>query len=147
MKSDELAAFAKELAERCAKRVLGSGHDQYTLKDGSQLFEILPMDRLLEMMQEEAEDLNNYTAMVWIRLEQFRQALQGLDLTALAGKDVVGFSVDRLKEGGFQAILSIKQSEDGTLKHWYTGRENTPLLALQEACKEYQQEKRQQNGF
>lgn len=76
MSSDELSSYLAGFIERCSERVTGVGQQQYSEGD-YQLFESLPLEKLLDMLQEELQDAAVYAAMLDIRVKRFRNALKG----------------------------------------------------------------------
>lgn len=65
---------SEELAARVTARVLGVGHEQYSL-GSEQKFEHLPIYELFEWTQEELDDVIVYAVMLSIRLERLQDAV------------------------------------------------------------------------
>lgn len=75
MKSEELAAQVRTTIEACEKRILGIGREQYEEDNEEQLFERLPIPKLVTMAEEELEDIIVYAVMLRIRLNRFMALL------------------------------------------------------------------------
>lgn len=71
MTSEELAQEVEDFIERCQDRITGTGNEQYSRGD-RQLFEDVPLERLIVMIQEEIQDVACYATMLEIRLERLR---------------------------------------------------------------------------
>lgn len=81
MKSADLAEWVDVFTKHCAGRIKGVGDEQYSMEgDSFQKFEEMTLDQLFKEFQEEVEDVSNYAAMLWIRMERVRQALVELDV-------------------------------------------------------------------
>lgn len=70
MTSEELAREVMKLATRAAVRVQGTGTDQYLREDGTQEFEHMTPERLLEETIDEAADLISYATMTVIAVQR-----------------------------------------------------------------------------
>lgn len=79
MSSDDLALYVRQFIERATARVKGVGNDQYNEGD-YQKFEAMPLDELLDMLQEELQDAAVYAAMLDIRIKRYRDALGKAEL-------------------------------------------------------------------
>jgi hypothetical protein len=75
MSSDALSQYVLEFASFCMARVTGPGKDQYD-HGGSQKFEALSPDQLLDELAEELADVGNYAAMLFIRVRRVQAALR-----------------------------------------------------------------------
>jgi hypothetical protein len=81
MKSADLAEWVDVFTKHCAGRIKGVGDEQYSMEgDSFQKFEEMSLNQLFKEFQEEVEDVSNYAAMLWIRMERVRQALIELDV-------------------------------------------------------------------
>lgn len=75
MSSEALAKYVGEFIERATARVVGVGKDQYD-EGEFQKFEAMPITDLLDMLQEELQDAAVYAAMLDIRINRYRNALE-----------------------------------------------------------------------
>jgi len=73
---EHLASFQTALARAARNRLTGIGAQQYTLPDGRQKFEEMDGDDLTQAMLEEVLDIQNYLAMLAIRLLAARNTLR-----------------------------------------------------------------------
>lgn len=74
MTSEELADEVENLITKTRARVLGVGKDQYEQPDGTQTFEGMSPDTLVEWLEEEIEDSVVYLTMLKIRIRRMRAA-------------------------------------------------------------------------
>lgn len=75
MNSHELAEQVQILADAAKDRILTVGHEQYSDGD-QQKFEQLPLNELFAWLQEELQDVVSYAAMLSVRVERVRRALE-----------------------------------------------------------------------
>lgn len=81
LRSEDLAGFVAEFITHCAGRIRGVGDEQYSMEgDSFQKFESMTLDELILGFLEEIQDIANYSAMLYIRLERIRQALIAMDI-------------------------------------------------------------------
>lgn len=69
MTSAQLAEEVSDSITRATSRIVGTGNDQYS-NDGSQKFESMPIEELLEGTLEELDDVINYAVMLQIRFKR-----------------------------------------------------------------------------
>lgn len=77
MRSEELAAHVEVLIRKCASRITGIGHVQYSSGE-SQRFEIEALDELVTGILEELEDTINHSTMLHIRVRALRDRVEHL---------------------------------------------------------------------
>lgn len=73
MTSEELAREVMALASRAAVRVQDTASDQYRRADGSQEFEHMTPERLLEEALDEAADLISYATMTALSIKRMQR--------------------------------------------------------------------------
>lgn len=94
MTSEELAREVMKLATRAAVRVQGTGTDQYLREDGTQEFEHMTPERLLEETLDEAADLISYATMTALAVQRLitlverARGIGGLPIDAYVDKPV-----------------------------------------------------------
>lgn len=80
MKPEELAAEVGQTVRLAQERIKGIGAEQYAQPDGTQKFETMNLDDLLQMAEEEALDLINYAVMMRIRFARWRRQLEKVEV-------------------------------------------------------------------
>jgi hypothetical protein len=91
MTSEELATQVDQMIEECRERVMGVGHDQYSVGN-KQRFEIMLLDDLFEYAEEELRDLVIYACMLRIRLRKLRNEIQVLQARPMS--DILRIKTD-----------------------------------------------------
>lgn len=76
MKSTELAQHVHDIVSKAQGRILAEGAEQYEAEDGTQQFEVMPMDELAEYLEEELLDQINYSIMMILRLRELRGIME-----------------------------------------------------------------------
>ena len=71
-----IGTLPDELIRECAGRILGTGEKQYVNDDGSQYFESMSIDCLLDEQEQEAQDFINYGIMALINVRRARDKLR-----------------------------------------------------------------------
>lgn len=104
MSSEELAEFTGEFLVEAVARIKGTGNEQYSM-DGFQRFEGRELDEVLVDIEEEALDIGNYAAMLFIRIRRLRLALDEVD--------DLGKGTEEEYEGGDVTADDFKEDGNG----------------------------------
>lgn len=72
LNSEDLAFEVEDFIAKVSERITGTGNDQYSTGENQQ-FEAMPLDSLIEYMEEELRDVAAYATMLHIRMQRVKK--------------------------------------------------------------------------